>query len=120
MDAQELRSLCLAQRGAVEEYPFGAQTAVFKVGGKIFALSSFRTPLDVSLKCEPALGERLRATYAAIVPGYHLNKRHWLTVLVDDDTVPDDLVADLVEGSYELVVAGLPRAKQRALRLAGD
>jgi predicted DNA-binding protein (MmcQ/YjbR family) len=67
----------------------------------------------VSVKCEPALGERLRATYAAIEPGYHLNKRHWLTITVDDDAVPDDLVADLVEGSYELVVAGLPSATRR-------
>ena len=118
MDAQELRALCLAPPGASEEFPFGSVTAVFKVAGKIFALSSFQEPLRVSVKCEPELGESLRATYAEIVPGYHLNKRHWLTVAADGDTVPDELVADLVEGSYELVVAGLPRAKQRALRLA--
>jgi predicted DNA-binding protein (MmcQ/YjbR family) len=118
MDAQELRALCLAPRGASEEFPFHPEWSVFKVGGKIFALTPFRDPLQVSVKCEPALGERLRATYAAIEPGYHLNKRHWLTITVDDDTVPDELIADLVEGSYELVVAGLPRAKQRALGLA--
>ncbi len=110
--ADELHALCLAPRGAREEYPFGSQTAVFKVAGKIFALSSFQEPLHVSVKCEPELGEQLRATYAAIVPGYHLNKRHWLTVTVDDDSVPDELVADLVEGSYELVVAKLPRNKR--------
>jgi predicted DNA-binding protein (MmcQ/YjbR family) len=87
----------------VEEFPFGPETSVFKVGGKIFALAALkREPLKVSVKCEPELGEQLRASYAEIEPGYHLNKRHWLTVTCGGE-VSDELVRELVAGSYELV-----------------
>jgi predicted DNA-binding protein (MmcQ/YjbR family) len=115
MDADALRSLCLGFPGAVEERPFGPETTTFKVAGKIFAISALeRQPLDVSLKCEPELAEQLRATYAAIRPGYHLNKRHWNTVEIDG-TLPARLVLDLVEDSYDLVVAGLPKKVQARL-----
>jgi predicted DNA-binding protein (MmcQ/YjbR family) len=100
--------------GAVEEFPFGEETSVFKAGGKLFALSPLRArPLTVSLKCEPELAEALRATHAAIRPGYHLNKRHWITITLDG-SVPDVTVLHLVQDSYDLVVAGLS-AKRRAL-----
>jgi predicted DNA-binding protein (MmcQ/YjbR family) len=100
--------------GSTEEFPFGEQTSVFKVGGKMFALSSLRSrPLRVSLKCEPEFAEALRLTYDAIQPGYHLNKRHWITVTLDG-SLPDGMVFDLLEDSYDLVVAGLP-ARRRAL-----
>ena len=81
---------------------------MFKVGGKMFALSALdRTPLEVSVKCEPELAEALRRSYPAIRPGYHLNKRHWNTITLDG-TLPDRLVRDLVEDSYDLVVSALP------------
>ena len=113
MNAAQLRRWCLAQSGAVEEFPFGPETSVFKVGGKIFAISALgRTPLEVSLKSEPELALQLRADYAAIRPGYHLNKRHWNTITLDG-RVPDELVRDLVEDSYDLVVSALP-ARVRA------
>jgi predicted DNA-binding protein (MmcQ/YjbR family) len=100
---EELRAACLGHLGASEEFPFGPDTSVFKVGRKMFALSGLvRLPLRVSVKCDPELGERLRATYAAIVPGYHLNKRHWLTIELDG-SVPDELVRQLIEDSYDLV-----------------
>lgn len=103
MDAAALRGLCLALVGAVEEYPFGSVTAVYKVGGKIFALSALDAePLRVSLKCEPELAAQLRADYEAIVPGYHLNKRHWLTITLGADA-EDALVEGLLEDSYALV-----------------
>jgi predicted DNA-binding protein (MmcQ/YjbR family) len=103
MDGPELRALCLGLPGAMEDFPFGPRVSVFKVGGKMFALSSLSAePLQVSVKCEPELGAQLRATHAAIVPGYHLNKRHWLTISFDG-SVEDELVSDLVVGSYELV-----------------
>jgi predicted DNA-binding protein (MmcQ/YjbR family) len=90
-------------RGAVEEYPFGPRTSVFKVGGKIFAIAALASdPLTVSLKCEPEISELLRAGHDAIAPGYHLNKRHWITVTIGGDA-PDRLVADLIEDSYDLV-----------------
>ena len=105
-----LRACCLSMPGAVEEFPFGAGTSVFKVGGKIFAISSLGSqPLEVSLKCEPVLAEQLRVTYPAIRPGYHLSKRHWNTVTLDG-SLEDALVRDLVEDSYDLVVDGLPRS----------
>jgi predicted DNA-binding protein (MmcQ/YjbR family) len=111
MTAPELRAHCLAMPGAVEEYPFGPTTSVFKVGGKIFAIGSLaRDPLEISLKCEPELSELLRAGHEAIAPGYHLNKRHWITVTVGGDA-PDSLVRDLVEDSYDLV---RPRRKENA------
>jgi predicted DNA-binding protein (MmcQ/YjbR family) len=95
--------------GAVEEVPFGPETSVFKVGGKIFALSALeREPLEVSVKSEPELSEQLRNTYSAIRPGYHLNKRHWNTIALDGDA-PERLVRDLIEDSYDLVVSALPR-----------
>jgi predicted DNA-binding protein (MmcQ/YjbR family) len=109
--AKELRAWCLGFPGAVEQYPFGPETSVYKVGGKIFALASLASsPLKVSLKCEPELSEMLRAGHESIVPGYHLNKRHWITVTLGLDA-PDGLVRDLVEDSYDLV---RPRRKDIA------
>jgi predicted DNA-binding protein (MmcQ/YjbR family) len=111
----QLRDHCLAFAGAVEEFPFRPELSVFKVSGKVFALAPLLDrPLRVSLKCEPALAEQLRSTYAAVRPGYHLNKRHWNTVQVDG-SLPDQLVLDMVEDSYDLVLAGLPKRVQRAL-----
>jgi predicted DNA-binding protein (MmcQ/YjbR family) len=103
-----LRRACLARAGAREEFPFGPEVSVFKVGGKMFALSMLGAePLRVSLKCEPEIGEALRASHPAIVPGYHLNKRHWITVTLDG-SLPDAMVRDLIEDSHDLVVAALP------------
>jgi predicted DNA-binding protein (MmcQ/YjbR family) len=103
--AAALRRYCLSRPGAVEQFPFGPQTSVFKVGGKMFALSQLRRrPLQVSVKCEPEVGEQLRASYPEIEPGYHLNKRHWLTVTLGG-SAPDELVRELIDGSYDLVSA---------------
>ena len=103
MTPAALRRLCLAQPGAAEEFPFGPETSVFKTGGKMFALAQLkRKPLQVSVKCEPEVGEQLRGSYDEIEPGYHLNKRHWLTVTFGG-SAPDELVRELVAGSYDLV-----------------
>lgn len=81
----------------------------------MFALSRLTAdPLKVSLKCEPLLAEQLREAHAAVLPGYHLNKRHWNTIVIDG-SIPDEMLEDLIEDSYDLVVSGLPRAMQRAL-----
>jgi predicted DNA-binding protein (MmcQ/YjbR family) len=115
MTSAALRRCCLARPGATEEFPFSPDTSVFKVDGKIFALSALkRRPLQVSLKCEPGLAENLRATYPAVRPGYHLNKRHWNTVTLDG-SLPDEVIRDLIEDSYDLIVAALPRPRQVAL-----
>jgi predicted DNA-binding protein (MmcQ/YjbR family) len=115
MRAAELRDLCLSFPGSAETFPFGPETSVFKVGGKIFALSRLAAhPLSVSVKCEPWLAEQLRAVYAAVRPGYHLNKRHWNTVTIDG-SLSAQLIRDMVEDSYDLVVSRLPRGTRRAL-----
>jgi predicted DNA-binding protein (MmcQ/YjbR family) len=111
---QELRAFCLEFNAAVEEFPFGPETSVFKVLGKLFALSALEAePLRVNLKCEPEIAVQLRADHPAVVPGYHMNKRHWNTVTVGE--LPDRMVRELVEDSYDLVVAGLPRAERLRL-----
>jgi predicted DNA-binding protein (MmcQ/YjbR family) len=81
----------------------------------MFALSMLKAkPLAVSVKCEPELARQHRMSYPAIRPGYHLNKRHWNTITLDG-SIPDEIVFDMIEDSYDLVVAGLPRAKREAL-----
>lgn len=116
MTPQELRTLCLSFDATVEEFPFDPETSVFKVLGKLFALTALDAePLKINLKCDPEDAVRLRAEHPdLIVPGWHMNKRHWNTVTVDGD-LPDHLVRELVEDSYDLVVAGLPRADRLRL-----
>jgi predicted DNA-binding protein (MmcQ/YjbR family) len=101
--------------GALETFPFGPETSVFKVGGKMFALSRLaERPVRASLKCEPQLAEQLRAAHPAVLPGYHLNKRHWNTVIVDD-SIPEQMISQMIEDSYDLVVSKLPRSRRQAL-----
>jgi predicted DNA-binding protein (MmcQ/YjbR family) len=115
MGPADLRAWCLQQPGAIEDFPFGLETSVFKVAGKVFALSALgRTPLQVSVKCEPELAVGLRDSYAAIRPGYHLNKRHWNTLTLDG-SLPDQLVRDLIEDSYDLIVSALPRRVRESI-----
>ena len=120
MTAGELRRACLALTGATETFPFGPENSVFKVSDKVFAISRLdaEPPLRVSLKCEPGLAEQLRASHAAITPGYHLNKRHWNTVVLDG-SVPDTMVRDMIEDSYDLIVAQLPKRARQALGWSG-
>ena len=105
----DLRALCLGFTGAEETYPFSAEASVFKVRGKIFAIVHLTAePPHMSLKCEPDLAVQLRADHPAIAPGYHLNKRHWNTITLDG-SLSDQLVGDLIEDSYDLVVSALPK-----------
>jgi len=113
--AEQLKALCLEQPAAEETFPFSAELSVFKVAGKIFALSALdEMPLSISLKSVPEIATRLRLGYPAITAGYHLNKQHWNTVLIDG-TVPDDLVREMIEDSYDLVRAKLPKAVRSTL-----
>lgn len=116
MTARALRKLCLSFPGAFEDFPFGPEHSVFKVEGKLFAISALAgSPLKVSLKCEPELAQQLRASYPeCIAPGYHLNKRHWNTVTLDGE-LSDEMVHDMVEDSYDLIVAAMPRAVRERL-----
>jgi predicted DNA-binding protein (MmcQ/YjbR family) len=120
MSPTELRDHCLSFTGAEETFPFGPRTSVFKVAGKMFALSQLGADsLRVSLKCDPELAEALRGAHAAVLPGYHLNKRHWNTVIIDG-SLRDETIRDLIEDSYDLVVSKLPSARRRALGWPGD
>jgi predicted DNA-binding protein (MmcQ/YjbR family) len=121
MTPDELRSACLALAGAVEERPFpDPEVTVFKAGGKIFAITRLGgSPLRVSVKCEPELAAQLRATYPAIQPGYHLNKRHWNTITLDG-SLPGDMARELIEDSYALIVSALPRRAREALNDEGS
>jgi predicted DNA-binding protein (MmcQ/YjbR family) len=106
---------CGTKPGSAEDYPFGDEVTVFKVAGRMFALVSLGpAPGSVSLKCDPGLAAGLRGRYAAIIPGYHLNKRHWNTVTLDD-SVPDEEVLELAGHSYDLVLAGLTRTQRNKL-----
>lgn len=111
-----LRQRCLAQPEAAEYFPFGEDPAVFHVLGKMFAY----LPLDedvvrITLKCDPTESLVLQAQYEAIAPGYHMNKRHWISIHIDG-TVPEDELFELIDGSYALVVKKLPRAERDRLR----
>jgi predicted DNA-binding protein (MmcQ/YjbR family) len=111
----EVLDLCSTLHGAVEDYPFGDEVAVFKVGGKVFALVLLTgDPGSVTLKCDPAWALELRAMYEAVRPGYHTNKRHWNTVELDG-SVGNVELRDMIEDSYELVVGSLPRAERTRL-----
>ncbi|MEU8526352.1 MULTISPECIES: MmcQ/YjbR family DNA-binding protein [Streptomyces] len=114
MNAEQLRAFCLDFNAATEEFPFRPEISVFKVKGKMFALCALDgEPLTINLKCDPDDAVRLREEYPAIAPGYHMNKRHWNTVTVGE--LPDRMVRELIEDSYDLVVAGLPRAERLKL-----
>lgn len=133
MDPDALRTICLSFPGAYEDYPFGPETAVFKVRshgaggarneGKVFALSSMNTRDGyVNLKCEPGLAMQLRAAHPEISGAWHMNKTHWNGVRLDG-ALPDDMIRDMVEDSYDLVVAGMSRKQQEQLgwaRLSGS
>jgi predicted DNA-binding protein (MmcQ/YjbR family) len=109
VDRDRLLTLLGTMPGAVEDYPFGDEVAVFKVGGKMFALVSLDgEPGVVNLKCDPALALQLREQYAAVRPGYHQDKRHWNSVDLDG-SLDDEELREMVEHSYELVVSSLPR-----------
>ena len=99
---------CARQPGAELSYPFGEQPAVYKVAGKIFAVvGSDERPPRITLKCDPEHGEALRGEHAAITPGYHMNKRHWITVTLDG-SLPPTMIEELIEDSYDLVAPAKP------------
>ena len=111
-DFDTLKSYLLAKPGAVEEFPFDTVTLVIKVGGRMFALVGINDdPLRLNLKCDPGKAEILREIYPAILPGYHMNKRHWNTVILDG-SIADTVIQSMIDDSYNLVVQGLSKAKQ--------
>lgn len=108
MNIEEFRSYCLAKKHVKEDFPFGDATLVFKVKGKIFAIAGLDEPsLKVNLKCDPERALDLRERFAEIVPGYHMNKRHWNTIEFESG-LSHSLLKELIDHSYQLVVSSLP------------
>lgn len=112
MNIQDLYDFCLTKKGVTEHFPFDEDTLVFKVGGKMFCLTSLKdwetgTP-SLNLKCDPEKALELRAEYDAINPGYHMSKVHWNTVAFLSD-VDDNMMRELIDHSYELVFKSLPK-----------
>src|SRR5258705_370741 len=113
MELSDFREYCLSKPGAVEETPFGPDTLVFKVGGKIFALAALdEVPTTVNLKCEPDLALDLRDRYQQVTPGYHMNKKHWNTVEIESG-IPITELRKMIDHSYKLVIEGLPKSRAK-------
>ncbi len=119
MTIDRLRNYCLNKKGATEDTPFGEDTIVFKVMGKMFALTSLDKweagDHSVNLKCDPERTEELRAEYESIQPGYHMNKRHWNTVDLNNGELSEELIRELIDISYNLVVKGLTKRQRENL-----
>lgn len=111
MNIESLREYCLSKKEVTESFPFGDTTLVFKVFDKMFALVNLDEDLSVNLKCDPEKAIELREKYSAVLPGYHMNKTYWNTIMVDS-TVPDNLIKEWIDHSYEEVVKALPKNKQ--------
>jgi len=126
VDYQQVRAFCMEQPGAFEDFPFGPDSAVYKVwarSGRTAKMFALLWPerdggSRINLKCDPVLAEQLRAAHPEITPGYHMSKKHWNTVDCSG-TLDERTLRDLVEDSYDLVVASLPRADREALHWTG-
>ena len=102
MNIEIIREYCLSKKDATECFPFGDDTLVFKRSGKIFLLANLDGDLSLNLKCDPALALELSERYSSVVPGYHMNKKHWNTVMIDG-SVPDAVVLKWIDHSYDIV-----------------
>ena len=114
MNIEELREYCINKEGVTEEFPFDETTLVFKVAGKMYALTDLEGELSVNLKCTPDIAIELRERYQCVRPGYHMNKKHWNTIDIDG-SVSDGLIREWIDHSYKLVILSLPKKKQAAL-----
>lgn len=115
MDIESLRTYCLKKKSVTEGFPFGEDTLVFKVKGKIFLLASLNSsPLQFNIKSDPDKAIELRDMYDAVQPGYHMNKKHWNTVIMDG-SIPLSIIKEMIDNSYQLVVLSLPKADRKGL-----
>ena len=115
MTADQLKHYLLSKPEALEDYPFGPEAAVYKVHDKMFALVNMREGvLAINLKCDPLQAIQLRDVFSAVLPGYHMNKKHWNTVLIDG-SLPDGEIARMIDHSYALVVKSLKKAVRQGL-----
>jgi predicted DNA-binding protein (MmcQ/YjbR family) len=112
MRFDRVRDYLLSLPGAAEDFPFGPENMVFRVGGKIFAILAYEeTPARVNLKCEPSRALELRESFASVIPGYHMNKQHWNTVILDGE-LSDRQIKELADHSYAVVEASLSKSRR--------
>lgn len=116
MHVELFRSHCLGKKGVTEEFPFGENVLVYKVMGKMFALADLQDFSSINLKVEPEVGIELRERYASVQEAYHMNKKHWITVMVDGK-VSDKLIREWIDNSYDLVKTGLCKSVRARLEL---
>ena len=116
MNLEDIRSHCLSKAGTTEEFPFDSQTLVFKVLGKAFLLTNIDQPDSINVKCEPELAIELREKYNTITPGYHMNKKHWNTIVLKGNYNRQEILG-WIDHSYERVCAGLPVKMKAQLSL---
>jgi len=114
MNIEELREYCLSKQGTEETFPFDEVTLVFKVMGKMYALTNLDGDFTVNLKCDPEKAIELREMHSSVIPGYHMNKKHWNTIIMDD-IIPERLIKEWIDHSYNLVVQSLPKKIQQEL-----
>ena len=111
MNFDVLREYALKKSHATESQPFGDDVLVFKVMNKIFMMMDFEIPTNLNLKCDPEIAVELRERYNAVLPGHHMNKKHWNTIILDN-TIPPKEILKMVDNSYNLVVKSLPKSKR--------
>jgi len=114
MNIEEIRNYCLAKPGCTEGFPFGPSALVFKVAGKMFALLNLEEK-RLNLKCPPAEAVKLRETFAGVIPGYHMNKKHWNTIILEEN-IPGDKLLLWINTSYQLVYDALPKREKEKLK----
>lgn len=114
VDIEAYRSYCLKKKGVSETFPFDEGTLVYKVMGKMFALTNVDTFESINLKCDPGIALQLRELYEGVGPGYHMNKNHWNTIKIDG-CIPDSLIYQWIDNSYNLVVEKLPKEDRAKL-----
>jgi len=115
MNFEQMDTYILSKQGVTFDYPFDEVTRVYRIAEKMFALTSEKEPVRVNLKCDPIYALELRSLYEGIIPGYHMNKKHWNTVTVQDSDVDEETVKELIDHSYELVYKSLTKKKREAL-----
>ena len=114
MNIESFREYCLSKKGATEDFPFDESILVLKIGGKMFALTDLYSEFQINLKCDPEKAEELREIYSSVIPGWHMSKKHWNTVIIDG-SISDKLILSWIDDSYDLVMKSLPKKVQSEL-----
>ncbi|KHJ38284.1 hypothetical protein PBAC_14870 [Pedobacter glucosidilyticus] len=114
MNIESLRNYCLSLKGTTESFPFGDDTLVFKIVNKVFLLASLTEPCSFNVKCDPEKAIQLRESFSEVIPGYHMNKKHWNTVYYNG-SLSDKQLTEMIDHSYQLVLKSLPKKQQEEI-----